>query len=253
MLTKFGNKDMSTLNRPILGLYVGISDLQLIAMAYNAGFDYIRIDMEHFMFGYDRAGELIRYARALGLEVQVRVSSMSDITKMMDAGATGIMVPDIEDKAAVRKLIGLTKFSPLGHRGMFPIAGDVKFGLESYSDYMATANQRVLNGIQLESTQALKHVEEIIAQDGLDLVSSGKADLSQSMGLACQMTNPQVIEGENFIIKKALEFGKEPTLLASSTERIREVWDMGVRMITIGNDTQMIAKMLKDSVTHCFG
>jgi 4-hydroxy-2-oxoheptanedioate aldolase len=252
MLKKFGTKDLSKLNRPVLGIYVGMIDTQLISMISNVGFDYIRIDMEHFMYGYERAGDVIRYARALGLEVQVRTFNMSDITKLMDAGATGIILPDVDSSEKVKELIGLTKFAPLGHRGMFPIANDVKFGLESYSCYMETANERVLNGVQLENIHVLDHIEEIIAHDGLDFVSSGKADLSQSMGLACQMSNPKVIESENFIIKKALEFGKEPTLIASSRERIKEVWDMGVRIITIGNDTQMIAKMLKDSVDHCF-
>ena len=50
----FGKHDLSKLNRPIFGLYVSIPDPALIEMAYNAGFEFIRIDMEHILFSYDK-------------------------------------------------------------------------------------------------------------------------------------------------------------------------------------------------------
>lgn len=251
-MNRFGKHDLSKLNRPIFGLYVSIPDPALVEMAYNAGFEFIRIDMEHILFGYDKVAELIRTARLLGMETQVRISNVSDITKFLDQGATGIMCPDVETPEMAKEVIKRVKYAPLGSRGMFPISRFVKFGLEPFDDYMAQANDTVLTGIQIESLSAMEQIDEIFSLDGLDMVSSGKADLSQSMGMTGQMTHPKVVEAENYIIKKAIEYGKEPTALVGSRERAHALWDMGVRIMTAGVDLSMIANLYKTTVDQLF-
>lgn len=248
----FGKHDLSKLNRPIFGLYVSIPDPALIEMAYNAGFEFIRIDMEHILFSYDKVAELIRTARLLGMEAQVRISNVSDITKFLDQGATGIMCPDVETPEIAKDVIKHVKYAPIGSRGMFPISRFVKFGLEPFAPYMAQANDTVLTGIQIESLSSMERMDEIFSLEGLDMVSSGKADLSQSMGLSGQMSHPKVVEAENLIIKKAIEYGKEPTALVSSRERVHELWDMGVRIMTAGVDISMIANLYKNTVDQLF-
>ena len=248
----FGDVNLSTLTRPIFGLYITVPDPSIVEMACYAGFRFVRIDMEHGMFSYERAGELIRTARLLGMETQLRISDMTDITKFLDMGATGIMVPDVDSREMVQDLVRYTKYAPTGHRGMFGVSPFVKFGLDPFDEYMKDANEKVLSGIQIESVDALSRIDDIIDVDGLDLVSSGKADLSQTMGLTGQMSDPRVIEAENQIIRKAKEHGKEPTAMVTNAKRAHELWDMGVRIMVTGPDISLIMSCLKNSADSLF-
>lgn len=252
LMEKFGEYDLSQLKRPIFGLYISVPDPALVEMAHNAGFRFIRIDMEHTLFSYERTAELIRTARLLGMEAQVRISSISDITKFLDQGVTGIICPDVDTVQTAQEVINRTKYAPLGNRGMFPVSRFAKFGLDPFDSYVRHANDTVLTGIQLESLTALDHMDEILALEGLDLVSSGKADLAQSMGLVGQMSHPDVIKAENLIIQKTLEYGKEPTVLVNNRQRVHELWDMGVRIMSVGPDISLIANLYKDTVDNLF-
>src|SRR5215213_6095320 len=69
-----------------------------------AGFDYVLLDLEHSVFGLETMADLIRQARAVGLCTIVRVPEISKswISRVLDAGADGIMVPYVETVAEVR-------------------------------------------------------------------------------------------------------------------------------------------------------
>lgn len=248
----FGKYTLSELNRPIFGLYVSISDPALIEMAAYAGFGFVRIDLEHTLFSYEKVAELIRTARLLNMETQVRISSITDITKLLDQGATSIICPDIETPAMAREVVNKTKYYPLGGRGMFPVSRFLEFGAVPFAPYAESANRTVLAGVQIESVQALESIDEILKTDGVDIVASGKADLSQSMGLIGQASHPKVIEAENFIVKKALEYGKLPSMLANNKKRVHELWDLGVKLITIGPDVNIVANCYKSMVEQLF-
>lgn len=244
--------DISRLDKPIFGMYVSIADPSLVEMAYNAGFKFIRIDMEHILFDYSAVSELIRTACLLKMPVQVRISDTSDVTKLLDHGVDAIVCPDVETVEQAQTIVDLVKYAPLGKRGMFPVSRFVKFGLDPFQPYTDVANDYVSACVQLESTTALENIDDILSLEGLDIVSSGKADMSQSMGLIGQTKNPRVIEAENFITKKAVEHGKVPIMLAGSRERVHELWELGCRVFTVGPDISIIAKSYKETVESLF-
>lgn len=64
--------------------------------------------------------------------------------------------------------------------------------------------------VQLESRAALENIDEILSVPGIDMVATGRADLSQELGVPGQKEHPDVIEAENFIIRRALEHHKVP-------------------------------------------
>jgi len=236
--------DLMSRDKLILGLYVNMADCSVIEMAAYAGFDFVRIDMEHMLFDYTAVAGLIRTSNILDLPVQVRISSISDITKLLDHGASGIVVPDVNSVTKARELVELCKFYPLGKRGMFPLARNVRFGLDSFEEYLHMANNNVSLIIQIEDKEAMANIENILKVEGIDMVATGKADLSQSLGVPGQTQHKTVLEAENYIIKKALEFGKIPTIMASTRQRVQELIEMNVKVITTG-DTSLLFKSFK--------
>ena len=99
------------------------------------------------------------------------------------------------------------------------------------------------------------NIEEILQQPGLDMVATGRNDLSQSLGIPGKKNDPSVLETENFIIRKTLEYGKIPTILCKSKKRFQELYDKGVRCFTLERDDLLLKKaaekqldMMKESL-----
>src|SRR5690606_38252095 len=87
--------------------------------------DYVVIDMEHTPINTEGAEKLIVSARVSGTAPFIRVSESSrgSILKMLDAGAEGIIIPNIETVEQVHKLVQYAKYPPVGNRGFAPGRG----------------------------------------------------------------------------------------------------------------------------------
>lgn len=236
--------------RPILGMYVSCSDLAVAEIIAKSGVDYIRIDLEHGIMDYSTVANIIRIATLSGILVQARVCDLSDITRLLDLGVTSIFVPDVESVEYAKKLIEKVKYTPLGMRGMNNCSRFLDYNPAGFKEYLKTANDEVLLGIQLESKTAIENIDSILSLDGIDVVSSGKGDLSQSYGFTGDSGNPFIVEKENFIIQKAIEHGKIPTALSTSPERTASLYQQGVQMITIGSDLLVINDAMRQMVSQ---
>ena len=233
---------------PILGLFISSPDPYMVEMAKVSGFDFIRIDNEHILFDQSNISELIRTANLLDIPVQIRVSSFHDITKFLDFGVTGIVVSNVNTVELAKKAIAVTKYYPIGSRGMYPIGRCVKISGYSSDEYLKVANSLVNLTIQIEDIKAAKYIDDIISLEGIDMISSGKADISQSAGVPGNLNHSKVIEMENLIIKKALEYGKQPVILVNSRKRIEELLTLGAKAFTVGFDYEIFLAALKEFI-----
>ena len=99
----------------------------LVTILANAQFDFVLFDTEHTRFSIETIGGMIRYARSAGLPAIVRVprGQYDQMSRIMDAGADGIMAPNVQSRAEAESIIQATKYAPLGNRGTaFGIAHD---------------------------------------------------------------------------------------------------------------------------------
>ncbi|MBO5493551.1 MAG: hypothetical protein J6H20_08135 [Pyramidobacter sp.] len=242
-------KELAKKEGPVLGLYMNFSDPAVVEMAKLAGFDFIRVDYEHILFDYKELKELVRTATLLDMPCQVRVSNIEDITKLIDQGVTGIVVPDVDTVERAREAVAATKMYPLGKRGQFPIGRFVRLaGCSTFQEYAQIANDIVTLNIQIEDKKAIPHLDQIISLPGVDMVSSGKGDISQSMGKPGQLTDPEVLAMEDLLIKKALQHGKIPLMLAASPEFVKSKMAMGAKFFSVGPDEILLLNAFKDFV-----
>ena len=234
----------------VYGLYVNIADPTIVEIAYYAGYDFIRIDCEHILFDLSTVANMIGIADNIGIPVFVRVSDESDITKLLDVGASGIIVPHVSSKESAINAVNMTKFAPLGERGIFGASRAMKYGIENISDFINRANDEVSVVIQIEDKEALENIDDILSVEGIDMVATGKNDLSQSLGVPGQANHKIVLEAEEKVIKKTIAYGKIPTIIARTQERATELIEKGVYCISMGPDTSILLKSLKDYLSY---
>lgn len=220
----------------------------MIEMAHCAGYDFVRIDCEHILYDNATLVNMLRTARLLGMPCQVRVDGLDRVTALLSLEASAIMVPHVESREAAVEAVNLVKYAPIGERGMDAGARLIRYGGMKRSEYIQRANQVTDLIVQIESKKAIKHIDEILSLEGIDMVATGKADLSQSLGVPGQKDHPDVLKAEEFIVKKALEHGKYPTLVADSRERVEELMAMGVRCFLIGKDEPLAYKAIANKL-----
>lgn len=232
------------------GLYINILDPAIVEMAVLAGFDFIRIDCEHMIFDNSTLVHMIRTANLLDMPVQLRVSSLNDVSSLLDFGVSGIMVPHVDSRERAIEAVNAVKYGTLGRRGMFGNARYLKYGDMKLSNCIEAVNDEICLIVQIEDKEGLENIDDILSVDGVDMVATGKNDLSQSLGIPGQPGHPDVISAENFVIQKALEHNKIPTLLANTPERMKELKDKGVLCFVTGRDTVLLYNSLKNNISQ---
>ena len=78
------------------------------------------LDMEHGSYALETLADVCKVARAVNLGCFVRVPELAKgyVSRALDCGATGVMVPMVESVGQAKSLAGWMKFAPVGIRGL---------------------------------------------------------------------------------------------------------------------------------------
>ena len=114
------------------------------------------------------------------------------IKRALDLGCDGIIVPQVKTVDEARLAVAAAKYPPAGIRSV-GIARAQQYGM-TLQDYVQSANDRVSILLQIEHTDAVAHIDEILAVPGVDAIVVGPYDLSASMGRPGQFAHPEVAE-----------------------------------------------------------
>lgn len=156
-------------------------------MIKNAGLDFFMYDMEHGPYSLNDLADSFALANSLNIGGFVRVPELTKgyVSRALDAGAVGVMVPMLESVDQARQLVEWSKFAPLGKRGFGSNAGHTNYGNPSVStaEFTAQANRDVLTIAQIETRDGVERVADIAAVDGIDALLIGPNDLALSLGV----------------------------------------------------------------------
>lgn len=231
---------------PSLGIISHLLSAPAIEVLAYTGMDYVLIDLEHSPIGAEHAARLVGVAQGAGLAPLVRVDGIgrSQILKMLDVGAAGLVVPQLETVEQARKLVSYAKFPPLGNRGYCPTR-DGGWGSGSCYErgmdgYMAEANASTLLIPQCETAGCLEHIEEIAAVEGVDGIFIGPFDLSIALGIPGQFGDPLLTEGIERVRRACAAAGKLCIMYAGSGEAAKRYFDQGFPSVAAGLDIEVL-------------
>jgi 4-hydroxy-2-oxoheptanedioate aldolase len=105
--------------RRVCGVLADVSSEDIVELFGHLGFDFAILDGQHGGLNPDRARALCRAAELTGMTAIVRVprNDASVILAYLDAGALGIVVPNIADGAQAAAAAEAMRYPPLGQRG----------------------------------------------------------------------------------------------------------------------------------------
>lgn len=235
--------------RPIAGVFVGLASPALVEMVGHAGFDFVVIDNEHGPAGIETTEHLIRAAQVAGTVPVVRVTNPTaqEILRTLDAGASAVQVPQVNTPELARQVVQAAKYPPLGTRGTaFSVraAGYTFFGGPAY---MEAANAGTAVITHIETAEAVRRLDELLAVDGIDVYFIGPTDLSVSLGHPGQIDHPEVQATIADVIRRTVAAGKVAGIMVRNPEEFRRMAELGARFITF-NIASLIAGALRGVV-----
>ena len=215
-----------------------------------AELDFVLIDMEHGPLEIPQVARLISRLKATDIAPVVRVPALEYhfVARVMDAGAHGIMAPNVRTAQQAQLLNEAMRYAPSGGRGLGLGTAHNDFRRPDPVSYMKAANDRNVLLCQIESETALNNLEEIAAVPGVDCLWVGHMDLTQSMGIVGQLQHPAFLSA----LRRVTAAARARSLLAGiqpgDLRQARDWMDLGFNMISYSTDIGVYSSALAEQV-----
>lgn len=226
-------------------IYAGtmLSEIPLPNMAVlfkSGGLDFFIVDTEHGGFDHAALSGLIMTARLAGITVLVRLADHArrDITRLMDMGADGVLLPMTGSKEDIAAVVRHAKYAPVGRRGISTTRGHTFYAPPALRDYMRQANERTLVFAQIESKAGLDAIEEIVGLNGVDGVIVGPNDLA--CDLDCLGEAAPILDAIAAVAAAARRHGKVGGIITSEPAFLRHAKANGMGIYCIGSELHML-------------
>ena len=171
-----------------IGTTISIGHPDIAETLGQLGYDWMLIDTEHAPLEVGMVQLLMQAMRSSPTVPIVRVpwNDLVLIKRALDIGAYGIIVPWVNTKEEAERAVQAIKYPPTGLRGFGPRRASLVD-----SDYIKTADDELILGVQIETQKAIENLDEILSVKGIDAAVIGPADLSFSLGMLMQYDNPK--------------------------------------------------------------
>jgi 2-keto-3-deoxy-L-rhamnonate aldolase RhmA len=209
------------------------------------GFEWFMIDTEHSPVNPETVAAMVSLLGDGGPAPLIRVGDVDQylIKQALDAGAKGVLVPLVSTEAQAKAAVAFAKYPPDGVRGAAAAAAS-RYGMELAS-YLRNANAETLVGVQIETKEALDHLDAIAEVSGVDILFVGPQDLTLSLGLLDDRRNPRVREAMRTVVEACEKHGKVPGTLVIDPEEKKVAVDLGFRFISLASDVRFLIEGAK--------
>jgi 2-keto-3-deoxy-L-rhamnonate aldolase RhmA len=234
--------------RAIIGTFVKLGRREVIDILAVAGLDFAICDLEHSQITEQEAGQLILAGRACVLPVIVRVAHFDpgQVNRLLEAGAAGIQLPQMQTREQVSAFCSACKYPPEGSRSLSLAQPAASYGSEPLMEYIQRSNREVLLVGQLESKDMERPLTALVK--GLDIAFIGSLDLTVDMGAPGKLDDPEVQQRIHEIEPAAGAANVRLGIYADSPARAAQAAAAGYRMIALSSDLGALAGSVKSWV-----
>ena len=220
-----------------------------------AGVDFVVIDMEHSSFSVTQVADLIAWLKATTIAPFVRIPEIQyqHIARVMDAGALGIVAPNVKTATEARVLVSAAKYLPVGKRGFFLGGANSNFqGVrpDAFRDFMDYANENTTVICMIESPEAIENLDDIASTPGVDALWVGWADLAQYMGIPGQFQDQRFLDAVKRIVGSAKRHGLPAMIQPGGSEQLKEWQQMGFNAISYSSDIDVYRNAMERAVAE---
>ena len=226
-----------------IGTWLSLPNESVAEIFAKAGYEWVVIDLDHSAININQAEQLIRVIDLAGSKPFVRLSghSASQIKRVLDAGAKGILAPMVESQAQIEGIVAACHYPPRGNRGMGLARAQGYGEANAKSEYITTTSKHIEIYAQIESVAGIANLDSIFSQE-IDGYFIGPYDLSASLGNPGIFDSDDFIEAEEQILKASQRHQVKAGyhLVEPNAKQIPILLNKGYDMIAFSVDIRML-------------
>ncbi|HEY5638266.1 MAG TPA: aldolase/citrate lyase family protein [Burkholderiales bacterium] len=239
--------------KPAVGGFLSIPHCFSAEVMAHTGLDWLCIDQQHGCIDYADTVPMLAAISTTAVTPLVRVpwNEPASIMKALDAGAYGVIVPMVSNRAEAERAVAACRYPPVGMRSNGPNRALLYGG----ADYQKNADREMLCIAMIETTEGIEKMEEIISTPGLDAVYIGPTDLALALGLPAVMDNeePKHVATVNRILETCRKHKVVAGIHTVSSKFTQRYLDQGFQMVMLVPDRLAMANYVKAEVGRLTG
>jgi 2-keto-3-deoxy-L-rhamnonate aldolase RhmA len=201
-----------------------------------------------------RTAEIAMIADACGLDaffIDMEHCPISlDATRLLDAGALGIICPHVDTLEQAKAFAGACRFPPVGGRsvgGSGPLQGYRATPLGAIN---AQGNAVTLCIAMLETPEAIDNADAIAALAGIDGLLIGSNDLCTALGIPGELKHPKLRAAYASAAKACKAHNKYLGVggIRNDVEHVAELVKLGARFVIVASDVQYLMMAARTEV-----
>lgn len=207
----------------------------------HQGWDSLTVDLQHGQADFAAMCNMLTAISTTDAVPLVRVpwNNPGDINRVLDAGAYGVICPNIDTAEECERFVSACRYAPIGTRSVGPKRAVLYGG----NDYLAKANETILTLAQVESAKSLANVKAIAAVNSLDVLFVGPTDLGLSLGREpkADQTDPVVVEAIDAILAAAKDARKRAAIYCKSVAYAKAMIAKGFDFVVVVSDEALLS------------
>ena len=247
-------RELFTNGELTVGGWCGIPSAFSAELMGRSGFDWVCIDTQHGLIGYDQTTTMLQAISLTGTPAFVRVpwNQPDHMMKALDAGAQGIVVPMVNNAEDARRAVDYVRYPPVGTRSWGPVRAALE--VDGYSPQLG--NDRTILAAMIETPDGVRNMDEIMQVEGVDAIYIGPSDLALGHGLTPTLRAPEGSEHERLILsilEGCQRNGVTPGIHTDGAETAQRWVQAGFRMITVVSDGAVLRAAASKAVSDLRG
>ena len=220
----------------LLGTMVTLPSTASAEILAGLGFDWLFIDAEHGPLETREIAAILQAAsHKTACIVRVPEAAEVPIKKVLDLGAHGIIVPQVNTAEQAAAVVRFARYAPEGARGV-GLARAHGYG-HAFREYVSSANREIAVIVQAEHATAVDNIEAIARVPGVDAVLLGPYDLSASLGKMGQIEDPVVVAAIDRVTAACRAAGMPLGYFGVTAAAVKPYAERGYTLIVAGVDT----------------
>lgn len=219
-----------------IGTWLSIGSSVIAELAGACGFDWVLFDLEHGCESEAALPNQLRALRGTSTRAIVRVGAPHAdlISRVLDWGAHGIMVPHVNSAKEAETIVQAAHYAPRGHRGFSRTVRTYDYGLNPPGNIPPSP----IILAQIETIQGIENAKAIAATSGIDALFVGPADLGHDLKVRQSSLNYD--DCLRTVAAAAREQGKECGILVRQSADLPKMRDIGFTWLAIDSDLSLL-------------
>lgn len=219
-----------------LGTWLSSGSSVITELASKFSFDWLLFDLEH---GCLTEQSLLLNLQAVGrnnINLIVRVPDINPalIARVLDWGASGIMLPHVDHQDKAIACLDAMRYPPFGHRGYSSSSRVYDFGLNKPDESQIKSSPILM--VQIENLEGIQNADAIAGVVGVDVLFIGPSDLRMDLINQREKETMSYDQALTQVLTASSARDKIAGILISDVEDALQMKDAGFKCLAISSD-----------------